>query len=76
MEHLGELFYLLDQCFCWNLERLRKASNVAARCVCVCVQPWTKGLPPPLFPLYMGRGPAADKQTLANKAMLVGGCTV
>ena len=43
--------------------------------MCVCVSnPVPKGFSHRIH--FSSRGPAADKQTLANKAMLVGGCTV
>ena len=37
--------------------------------VCVCVQPWTKGLSPPLFPLYTGRGVWHSRPTTRNEAV-------
>ena len=39
-------------------------------CVCVCVPPWTKGLTPPLFPFYTGRGAQQMQGTAPNKATL------
>ena len=36
--------------------------------MCVCVQPWTKGLPPPLFLPYMGRGTQHFTGTVSNEA--------
>ena len=42
-------------------------------CVCVCVQPWTKGLPPPLLPLYMGRGARPVTSNLAQRSWDVTG---
>ena len=40
-----------------------------AVCVCVCVPPWTKGLSPPLFPLYTGRGVWPSCPTTRNEAV-------
>ena len=34
----------------------------------MCVQPWTKGLPPPLFLPYMGRGTQHFTGTVSNEA--------
>ena len=36
-------------------------------CVCVCVPPWTKGLTPPLFPFYTGRGAVDHHHSLPNE---------
>ena len=61
-----------------------RAEKAPKPATCVC-PPLDKGFstatPSMLFnylcqPPYTSRGPVADKQTLANKAMLVGGRTV
>ena len=36
--------------------------------MCVCVQPWTKGLPPPLFLPYMSRGTQHFTGTVSTEA--------
>ena len=36
---------------------------------CVCVPPWTKGLTPPLFPFYTGRGVWPSCPTTRNEAV-------
>ena len=49
---------------------LPAGSELPARCsVCVCVPPWTKGLSPPLFPLYTGRGVWHSRPTTRNEAV-------
>ena len=50
--------------------------RVLTVCVCVCVQPWTKGLPPPLFPLYMGRGTVYPTEVTVQRRGFCGGTDI
>ena len=42
--------------------------NCALVCVCVCVQPWTKGFSPPLLLSYMSRGMERTCEAPSNEA--------
>ena len=42
--------------------------KIKKMCVCVCVQPWTKGFPPPLFLSYMSRGMERTCEAPSNEA--------
>ena len=50
-------------------QALARSPQAPAWCVCVCVPPWTKGLTPPLFPFYTGRGVWHSRPTTRNEAV-------
>ena len=52
----------------WKCGVYHLAKTKVYMCVCVCVQPWTKGFPPPLFLSYMSRGMERTREAPSNEA--------